>query len=257
MNRVRHAGWILAIALTLACLAACSDEADAWERIQASGVLRVGMDPSFPPFESLEGETLQGIDVDLARRLAADLGLKAEFVYIAYDGLYDALLTKRVDVLISALVVQPERTEDFSYTQPYFDAGQILVLPAANAEVQSIEDLGGRRLSVELGAEGHVIANTWQNRLAGMDVLPLNSADEALAAVDDGAADAAIVDSVSGRLYLQNAPALTWRRNMVSSELYAIVTRASDRELLRRLDEALFEMKESGEMEALLSRWLD
>ena len=49
---------------------------------------------------------LEGFDIDLASAIATDLGLTAEFVYFGYDGLYDALQTEQVDVLISALVIQ-------------------------------------------------------------------------------------------------------------------------------------------------------
>src|SRR5687767_12691891 len=77
----------------------------AWEHVQQTGVIRVGMDAAYPPFESInEHNELVGFDVDLANEIGQRLGMRVEFVNIAYDGLFDALLTGRVDMLISGLV---------------------------------------------------------------------------------------------------------------------------------------------------------
>ena len=150
-------------------LAACQGEEDAWQRIQESGRLRVGLEPTFPPFETLEGEDLTGLDVDLARAIGDDHDLAVEFVYFGYDGLYDALLTGQVDALISALVVMPEKTRDFSYSLPYFDAGQFLVSPDKRP-VTSMEQLQGKIIAVELGAQGHVLAVEWARRVPGLSI---------------------------------------------------------------------------------------
>ncbi|RME44796.1 MAG: amino acid ABC transporter substrate-binding protein, partial [Caldilineae bacterium] len=105
--------------------------------VQRRGVLRVGLDPSFPPFETLDaGGQVIGLDADIARAIAADLGVQVEFVPIAFDGLYDALQVGRVDVLLSGLPVDPTRTRDVAYSRPYFNAGQMLV--TTRPDVQSV-----------------------------------------------------------------------------------------------------------------------
>jgi cystine transport system substrate-binding protein len=122
----------------ITCLAACARPDDAWDRVCATGILRVGMDASFPPFETIAADgTLVGFDVDLAQELGQRLGpalsgaegIEVQFVAnLPYDGLYDALAVDRVDVVISALVVNPARVADFAYSTSYFDAGQVLVV---------------------------------------------------------------------------------------------------------------------------------
>ncbi len=80
--------WFRFIFLFLLLLIGCADQDGTWQKVQDSGVLKVGIDPTFPPFEELNGEDLAGIDVDLANALGADLGIDVEFVYFGYDGLY-------------------------------------------------------------------------------------------------------------------------------------------------------------------------
>lgn len=236
---------------------ACQSNNDTWERIEKEGVLRVGLDPTYPPFEVVDDGGLRGLDVDLAQAVAADLGLGVEFIYFGYDGLYDALATEQVDVLISALVVVPERTRDFAYSEPYFNAGEILIVPRSETEIGGMADLNGRTLAVELGALGHVEANTWANRLADLTILPMDSAAEAVTAVSQGQADAVLVDAVSGRLALQEQPTLKLLPDPVTVEPFAFVIRIDDEFLLQKLNESLNHLNETGQLQTITGSWLD
>ncbi|MCI0578982.1 MAG: ABC transporter substrate-binding protein [Chloroflexi bacterium] len=240
--------------LTLLLLG-CAADSESWDRIQAAGVLRVGLDPTYPPFETAEGDELYGLDIDLARAVAVDLGLQAEFVYFGYDGLYDALATGQVDVLISALVVAPERTRDFAYSRSYFNAGELLVA-AADSPIREMANMAGRTLAVELGAQGHVEATNWERRLPNLAVVPYNTAEEALAAVSAGQADAALVDSVSGRLFLQETSHLHVAIPAVTEEPFAFVVRIDDVVLLEKLDESLGRLEASGRLDEIVGYWL-
>lgn len=246
---------LLPVLLALVLLS-CGARGDAWQRIQESGVLRVGLDPTYPPFAVASDSDLWGLDVDLARAVAAELDLEPAFTYFGYDGLYDALATNQVDVLISALVIQPERTRDFAYTAPYFDAGQILIVPAGS-DIEGAADLAERRLAVELGAPGHVLAIDLARNMPSLEVLTRDSAADALDTVLEGVADAAIADGIGGRLALAERPSLTWLPPAMDSEPYAIVVRADDGELLKNLDDALNALRTRGTLEKLTERWLN
>jgi ABC-type amino acid transport substrate-binding protein len=250
--------WVLAVVIvTLSLLVGCRPGEDTWSQIESSGVLRVGVDPTFPPFAAAEGAETWGLDVDLARALAAELGLEPQFTYFGYDGLYDALATRQVDVLISALVVAPERTADVAYTDSYFDAGQVLVVPDGSP-ITGEADLDGRTLAVELGALGHVAAQAWQRSRPTLVVATYGSVDEALVAVAEGAAGAALVDGVGGRLYLRRHAdsGLMHLDPPVVPEPYAMAVRIGERTLHRRLNEALDGLARSGRLEEITNEWL-
>lgn len=237
-------------------LAACGGRGETWQRIQETGVLRVGLDPTFPPFETADSKGgVFGLDVDLAEALAAELGLEVSFVYFGYDGLYDALLTGQVDVLASALVVAPERERDFSYSESYFNAGEILIVPT-ESDVASLVDMNGRSVAVELGAYGHVEATTWTKRLPDLTVLPFPSPEEALTAVVAGEADAVLIDSVSGRLFLRDEPRLKRVAEPVTVEPYALVVREDDTDLLTNLNQALMTFQQSGQLDQIIAKWI-
>lgn len=248
-------GYIFAL-FALLFPVACQQKEESWIRIQAEGVLRVGVDPTFPPFATADEQEVWGLDIELSQAVAEQLGLELQFRYFGYDGLYDALATQQVDLLISALVVQPERTEDFSYSYSYFDAGQILIIPQGSP-IHQPTDLASKTVAVELGAEGHLQATMLQREIANLSVLPFNTVQEALEGVRAGTAHAAIVDSVGGRLYLQTVSTLTWLSSPVSSEPYAAVVRVEDQMLLKKINEALERLESAGTLQTITSRWLD
>lgn len=244
------------------CLSACVPTDDTWDRICETGTLRVGMDASFPPFEfiSVDG-ALAGFDVDLAQELGRRLGVKVQFIVnLPTDGLYDALELgagrgqSGVDVVISALIVNPSKTADVDYV-PYFDAGQVLVSRTGETGVATMSDLGGRTLAVEYGTRGDQEARKWARRLAELTLISYQTADEALTAVKAGEVDAALVDHVSalqsgvgGELVIVGEP--------VVSEPYAVAVSEDSPWLLHAVDEALAEMEADGTMDALVSKWL-
>ncbi|MDX1414017.1 MAG: ABC transporter substrate-binding protein [Candidatus Promineifilaceae bacterium] len=250
---VCHSAMILILWLSLA---GCQVNSGRWERIKESGTLRVGLDPTYPPFEIADESGISGLDVDLADALAAELGINAEFVYFGYDGLYDALATKQVDVLISALVIMPEKRRDFDYSEPYFNAGEILIVSNTEELIRNMADLANHRLAVELGALGHVEAIQWAKKVEDLQVVPFPGATEALDALSAGETDAALVDSISGRLYLKENPQLKRIPEPVTVEPYAIVVRIEDERLLVELNEALRRLKANGQLDKIVARWI-
>lgn len=176
--------------------------------IQAKGVLRVGIDPTYAPFDTIKEGAVSGYDAELARELASAMGVRVEFVPMALDTLYDGLAAGKVDVLISALPFVYERQKDVRYSVPYYQSGQVLVVKADDTSIASVADLRNRRVAVELGSE----ADTEARRLAretvqGMQVLSrYHSTDEAFGAVLKGDADASVADNLSAEEYARSHP---------------------------------------------------
>lgn len=217
-------------------------------QIKRRGRLRVGLDASFPPFEQIDGQgRIVGLDVDIAREIATDLGVEAEFVNIGFDGLYDALLARRVDIVISGLPYDPRRTEDVAYTSPYFNAGQVVV---TDRSIQEVADLAGRTVAVEWGSQADMEARRLAEELPGLTLQREATAAEAIAAVRQERTEAAIVDGVSGQSSgLQIVAYLT-------DEWYVAAVHIESRALLEAVNQSLARLEQSGQMDRLQKRWL-
>jgi cystine transport system substrate-binding protein len=230
-----------------------------WERIQSEKVWLVATDASYPPFSTVDGNgDLFGFDVDLADAIAGRWGAKAAFENITYDALLGSLIAGRDQAVVSAFVPQPERTREVAYSRPYFTAGTVAVVRQAESDLpggDAVRWAAGKTLAVEYGSSGHALARQWAQRAAGVSVLPKSTAAEALAAVEQGAAAAAVVDAISAYDYLQGHPALKLAGPPLEAEPYVIAVGIKSQMLLREIDGALAAMEADGSLAALKVKW--
>lgn len=238
-------------------------EDSAWQRIQQRKVITFATDATFPPFAALDDKgNFFGFDIDLGNELAKRLGVKAEFEAVSYDGLLGTLIANRDDAVLSAFVIQPERSKDVSYTPSYFNAGIVMVTRVEQDGIL-LNNLANKTLSAEYGSEGDALIRKWSRVTVGLKALPMKDSMEAMQAVEQGKADGALVDAVSAYQYIS-------RRDVPTERLYKLKIAAPIPEaeahyvmavsikspiLLRELTRALDEIKNDGTMSKLRVKW--
>ncbi|GAB4421946.1 MAG: transporter substrate-binding domain-containing protein [Anaerolineae bacterium] len=226
-----------------------------WRRVQINRDLYVGMDPSYPPFAAWTPEQIVGIEADLAREIGRRLGVETHILIMGFDSLYDALYTGTVDMVIAGLHPNKALTEWVYYSQPYFDAGQVLVSPVS-APVDDMRDLDGKTLAVEMASAGDQAAQRWTRRLHSLTVQRFLLPQEAMRAVEEGQAAAALVDTISAYQYLAQHPALRMADHTTVAAPYAIAMRKANFRLTAAVERALKAIKTDGTLDAILARWL-
>lgn len=226
-----------------------------WERIQQQRVMRIGMDASYPPFENIDEEgNLTGYDIDLAHELGRRFGVDVDFVIISFDGLYDALVVERIDVIISALPFDIRLTEDVVYSYSYFNAGQVLVVQNEQEGTISADDLAGRRVGVELGSMGDVEA---RQLLRSMDfeLFLYRTPEEALTMLRDGEVDAAIMDVISTYQFIREQGEVKIVGPPVTDDPYVIAMPLNSPILQEQINGAILELSANGFLEQLRMKW--
>ncbi len=112
------------------------------EKVLRSGKLKVGM-ATFVPWamQSKTGEWI-GFEIDVAKRLAEDMGVKIEFIPTKWDGLIPSLLTGKFDIVIAGMMGTPKRALKINFTQPYdFTGTQICINKAYADKIKTPLDL--------------------------------------------------------------------------------------------------------------------
>lgn len=233
------------------------EEDETWARIQRKGLMRVGMDASWPPFEYIEERTGQivGFDVDLARAIGQRLGVEVELVNVGFDSLYDALYVGRFDAIVSALPYDPLLYGDVAYSISYFNAGQVLVVQADEREISKANDLSGKRLGVELGSEGDILGRRLQKKIEGLSLQLYVAPQDVLWALKEGEVEAALVDAVSAYQFIAAEGDVQVIGHPLTDELYVIAVQLDSPLLLKAINEALVEMREDGTLERLQEKW--
>jgi polar amino acid transport system substrate-binding protein len=136
MQLTHRSGWTL-VALTLWFVLGATAQAEsaqqtlssesAIEQIKKRGTLRVGMSTFVPwAMRNKKGE-LVGFEIDVATKVAEDMGVKVEFVPTAWAGIIPALIAKKFDVIIGGMSITPQRNLTVNFTVPYAHSGQQMV----------------------------------------------------------------------------------------------------------------------------------
>lgn len=111
------------------------------EDIVKRGTLKVGMS-TFVPWAMRDKEgNLIGFEIDVATKVAEDMGVKVEFVPTAWSGIIPALIAKKFDIIIGGMSITPQRNLTVNFTQPYAHSGQQMAANVALAgEFKTLED---------------------------------------------------------------------------------------------------------------------
>jgi polar amino acid transport system substrate-binding protein len=122
--------------------------------LKAAGVLKIGTDASYPPFESIgdDNKTVVGLDADLAKGIAETLGVKVKMIPTAWDGIIPALKAQRFDLIMSAMDDTPEREKQVDYVNYMKVPAFGMLVPKGNPQgLKTFADLCGKAVSVQKG----------------------------------------------------------------------------------------------------------
>ncbi|MBD0336301.1 MAG: basic amino acid ABC transporter substrate-binding protein [Cyanobacteria bacterium Co-bin13] len=221
----------------------------------AGGVLRVGTEPAFPPFESQgAGGELEGFDIDLMQAIGEQANLEVEFESLPFDGLIPALQAGSVDAAISAMTITEERAQTISFSRPYFVAGLAIAVQEGTADVAGLDDLEGKRIAVQIGTTGASKAA----EISGAQITTFDSAPLALQELANGNVDAVINDApvTLDAIASGNIQGLEVVGELLTEEYYGIALPQNSPNV-EVINSALAELIANGTYAEIYQKWFD
>lgn len=258
--RKRLIGILMAFTLANSCLlAGCGAKAsssdDLLAQIQAKGSITFAMEGQWSPwtYHDETGE-LVGYDTEVGKAIAEKLGVKAEFVEGEWDGLFTGLDTGRYDAVINGVEVTPERSQKYVFSNPYAYVRTALVVKGDNNEINSFEDLAGKKTSNSLGSTYADMAEKLGATVENVDTL-----SETIDMITSERVDATLNSEDSFADYLKEHPDADIRIVALTDDAsqVAIPLRNEDatKSLKEAIDKALSELSADGTLTAISNKY--
>lgn len=218
-------------------------------------VIKVGMSGSYFPFAFVEQDELQGFEVDVMEAVAEEMGVEVEFVTASFSGLFGMLESGRIDTIANQITITEERTAKYVFTEPYVYDGAQVVTKEGNEEVQSVEDLKGKTVAVNLGSNYEELLRELPYA-DEIDIRTYESNIEQDTAL--GRVDAFVMDRISASQVIKDKPMPLALAGTPFSEIHnALPFRDTEegRALRDRVDTALDTLRESGTLQEFSEEW--
>lgn len=258
---------LVMIILAFATLNMFAGEMDLWKnstlnKIIQSGELRVGMDPGYMPFEMKDKKgNVIGYDVDMARKMAKEMGVKLTIVPTAWDGIIAGLLTDKFDIIMSAMTVTQQRNLKINFADPYIVIGQTLMIRkelASTIKTAADLDKAGFTIVTKLGVTGEIVARKY---FKNAKIVTFETESDAISEVLNGKADAMIYDQPYNAIFMNDKgkDKLVHLDKPMTYEPLAWAIRKGDPDFLNWLNNFLRQMQEDkvvGFSDELYQKWL-
>ena len=251
MNRIRLAGLLGAFLSVLYWMpAALADDLD---RIIETGLVRIAVPQDLPPFGSIRNGQVEGYDVDIAKLVATDLGVRLQLVPVTSVNRIPALLTDRVDLVIANLGISPDRAKTIAFSTPYapFFSG---VFGAPELVVKGPADLRGKKTAVTRDT----IEERDLTKIApqGAEIVRFDDNDAAISAFLSGKADLIATGNVVAAALLKQHPQKTIEAKFrIKQSPAGIGLRRGASELLNWVNVFVFQRKLNGDLDRLSRQW--
>jgi polar amino acid transport system substrate-binding protein len=234
--------------------------ADSGSDAPGSVRLRIGTNAVYPPLTFRRGDQLAGIEIDLAHKLARELGIEVELIDMAWEDLIPALRDGRIDVIMSGMSITPERRQLVQFSLPYLRIGQMALIRRKDAVRLREPSAMGRpesRVGFERGTTGERFA---RERLKDARLVGFETPAEGIASLRAGEIDFFIHDAptvwrtVGGLESTEQE--LTGLYRTLTDEQLAWAVRKGDRATLELLNRALARWRNEGELELIMALWI-
>ena len=221
--------------------------------------LTMATNAAFPPYEYKDGDTIVGIDAEIAAKIAEKLGMELEIIDTEFGSIIGGVQSGKYDIGMAGMTVTPDRLENVNFTKTYATGVQVVIVKDGG-NVSSLEDLGkdGIKIGVQQDTTGHIYASdTPEKGGYGEDaVISYKTGNDAVQALISGKVSAVIIDNEPAKSYVASNSGLKILDTEWLTEEYAIAVAKNNEKLLNKVNTALEELIADGTVQSIIDKYI-
>ncbi len=240
-------GVVLAVLIMAVVLTGCQQT--------KTDVVTVATDATWPPFEYVEegSKDIVGFDIDLLDAVAEAGGFKVEYINVGFDALLAGMAQGEYDAAISSITITEDRKKQMLFSDPYYNAGQVIAVKAGTTGIASAADLTGHTAGAQIGTTGTMEIE----KIEGATLKTYDTIDLAFMDLLNGQVDAVVVDNPVAAGYLGQYPGqLEIVGEPFTDEWYGIAVRSGGEDILAKINTGLAKVQSGTLISELEDRWL-
>ena len=219
----------------------------------AGGKLVMATNAEFPPYEYHDGDAVVGIDAEIAKAIADELGMELEIEDIAFDSIIPEITSGKADMGLAGMTVTEDRKQSVDFSDTYAKASQKIIV-TEDSEIASPDDLKGVIVGVQLGTTGDIYVSDLE--ADGTTVERYNKGFEAVQALSQGKIDAVVIDGEPAKTFVAETQGLKILDESFTDEEYAIAVKKGNTELLEKINGALKTLKDNGTLDEIVAKYI-
>lgn len=222
------------------------------------GKLTMSTNAKFPPYEMIKDDgSFEGIDVEIAQKIADKLGLKLVVDDMGFDAALQAAQDGKSDMVMAGVTVTDERKAVMDFTDSYANGVQVVIVKNGST-IKNIDDLKGKMIGTQKGTTGYTYcSDTVENGGFGEDhVTAYDDGASAVQALVNGQVDAVVIDSAPAKEFVKANAGLTILSTDYTNENYAIGVKKGNTALLNAVNTALKELIADGTVKSIVDKYI-
>ena len=252
---------VMALALIIGAFAACGGNKEEKTPDNAQKkTLIMATNAAFPPYEYKEGDKFEGIDVEIAEKIAEKLDMTLEIKDVEFGSIIGGVQTGKFDMGMAGITVDEKRLQSVNFTESYATGVQVVIVKEGSS-IKTLDDLkgdGSMKIGVQQDTTGDIYASdTVENDGYGEEnVIRYKTGADAVQALIADKVQAVIIDNEPAKSFVAANKGLTIIETEWLVEDYAIAIAKENTELLDKVNKALAELKADGTLDQIISKYI-
>ncbi len=216
--------------------------------------ITVATDATWPPFEYVDEETKEivGFDIELMNAIAKSADFEVEFINVGWDPLLAGMATGQYYAAISAMTITEERKKSWDFSDPYYNAGQLIGVQIDNETIKGPADLSGKVVGAQIGTTGAMEVE----KIAGATLKTYDEIPQAMLDLINGQIDAVVADNPLVAGYVGKYPTkIKSVGEPFTEEYYGIAVKKGAPEVLEAINKGLKAVMDQGLIAQLDAKW--